>query len=116
MKFFILVQVSKHDLEHLLFSAQSFDLAPIFGDLSHSDKLSEINQPLVSQILGFFVKAKFHSCYKSMFEKKKLNAFFWHSQGGRSKAFLLSFFLLHFSNLKDFFFKRKSFFFKTSVL
>ena len=50
-------------------SAQKSDLAPIFGDLSQSEKLSEIKPPLVPEVatLGLQLKELFltHSALKS---------------------------------------------------
>ena len=53
-------------------SAQSCDLAPIFGDLSHSEKLSEIKQPLVCKILGsaFLGKQNFIHAIKACLKRK----------------------------------------------
>ena len=52
-KFFTLAQISKNRCRPWALSiyredAQGRDLAPIFGDLSQSEKLSEIKPPLIS--------------------------------------------------------------------
>ena len=46
-KFFTLAQISKNGVSSLLVdNGWGSDLEPIFGDLSHSEKISEIKFPL----------------------------------------------------------------------